>query len=142
MSPVARSLTDTLLAHHRHVCGPHSFRPPITDRCLITYGVLCRDAGYAGMVQGVVLLSQLTEPRPWSSGRKRLGPGVPVVDPSLLVTPQDTTDRLGDLPRRRGAFSEEFGEDRPHLRHGHRRGFPPRVASAPGRGTTRPKTRA
>ena len=53
MSPVARSLTDTLLAHHRHVCGPHSFRPPITDRCLITYGVLCRDAGYAGMVQGV-----------------------------------------------------------------------------------------
>jgi hypothetical protein len=90
----------------------------------------------------VLLLSQLTEPRPGSSGRKRLGPGVPVVDPRLHVTPQDTADRLGDLPRRRGALPEQFGEDRSHLRHRHRRGFPPRVAAAPGPGTTGPTARA
>lgn len=53
MSPVARALTDTLLAHHQHICRSHTFRPPITDRCLITYGTLCRDAGYPGIQQGI-----------------------------------------------------------------------------------------
>ena len=51
----------------------------------------------------VLLLSQLTEPRPGPSGREHLGLGVPVVDAPFLVTPQDTTDRHGDLRRRRGA---------------------------------------
>ena len=93
-------------------------------------------------VATLLLLSQLTEPRPRSARRKRLGLGVPVVDASLLVTPQHATDRLGDLPRRRGTLAEQFGEDRPHLRHRHRRGFSPPSARAPGRGTTTPEAPA
>ena len=53
MSPIARALTDVLLEHHREVCLTHTFRPPIEDRCLITYGDLCERAGYPGIVQGV-----------------------------------------------------------------------------------------
>jgi SAM-dependent methyltransferase len=90
----------------------------------------------------LLLLSQLTEPRPRSAGWKRLGLGVPVVDARLLVTPQDSTDRLGDFPRRRGTLAEQFGEDRPHLRHSHCRGFSPPSARAPGRGTTTPEAPA
>ena len=40
------------------------------------------------------------------------------------------------------ALAEQLGEDRPHLRHRHRRGFPPPSAAARGSGTTGPAGRA
>jgi hypothetical protein len=53
MSPIARALTRVLLEHHGEVCVGHPFRPPIIDRCVITYGDLCRRAGYPGIERGV-----------------------------------------------------------------------------------------
>jgi len=49
MTNTAIMLANALLKHHRAVCMPHEFRPPITDRCLISYGNLCREAGTPGL---------------------------------------------------------------------------------------------
>lgn len=53
MTPIARALTYALLEHHRDVCVPHTFRPPIIDQCLITYGDLCERAGQSGIARSV-----------------------------------------------------------------------------------------
>ena len=53
MSPVARALTNALLDHHTAVCLPHTARPPIVDRCVITYGDLCDRAGFPQVTQSV-----------------------------------------------------------------------------------------
>jgi hypothetical protein len=53
MGPIAISLCNVLLDHHREVCMTHTLRPPIIDRCLITYGDLCERAGYPDLPRGV-----------------------------------------------------------------------------------------
>ena len=53
MSPIAVLLANALLEHHREFCVPHAPRPPVIDRCLITYGDLCRQAGVPGLEHGV-----------------------------------------------------------------------------------------
>src|SRR5512135_2383756 len=81
----------------------------------------------------------LTETRLRPTRRKRTGLGMPVIDPRFLVTPQHIADLFGDLRRRRWPLPEQCGEDRPHLRHRHSRGFSPPTASAPRSGTTTPE---
>src|SRR5512143_4365 len=80
----------------------------------------------------------ITETRSRPRRRELTGLGMPVIDPRFLVTPQHIADPFGDLHRRRWPLPEQCGEDRPHLRHRHRRGFPPPTAAAPGSGTTTP----
>ena len=53
MSPIARASMRDLLEHHGKVCVGHPFRPPIIDRYIITYGDLCRRAGYPGIKSSV-----------------------------------------------------------------------------------------
>lgn len=53
MTPIAEALCNVLLEHHRAVCLPHQFRPPIIDRCVIPYGELCERAGYPEVTRGV-----------------------------------------------------------------------------------------
>src|SRR6266404_3024034 len=67
---------------------------------------------------------------------------VPVIDACLLVTPQQLADDLRH-PRCAGAgFLEQLGEDRPHLRHRHGRGFFPPTAAARFARTTTPTATA
>jgi len=53
MNETAILLANALLEHHRTVCLPHTFRPPIIDRCLITYGDLCQQAGTPGLERSI-----------------------------------------------------------------------------------------
>jgi hypothetical protein len=46
-------LANALLDHHRAVCVPHTSRPPIVDRCVITYGDLCSQANVPGLERSV-----------------------------------------------------------------------------------------
>ena len=53
MSPVAQAICNVLLSHHRDVCTSHRHRAVIVDRCVITYGELCRRAGCPDIAHGV-----------------------------------------------------------------------------------------
>jgi hypothetical protein len=53
MTPIAVMLANALLDHHRTFCVPHTSRLPIIDRCVITYGDLCQQAGVPGLEHGV-----------------------------------------------------------------------------------------
>jgi len=53
VTPVAHAIVNSLLRHHAAVCRAHTARPPIIDRCVITYGDLCQDAGYPQVTQSV-----------------------------------------------------------------------------------------
>ena len=60
-----------------------------------------------------------------------------MVDAGLLVTPQDSTDSLGDLPRRRRALRSNSVKIARICATVTAGVFPP-SARAPGSGTTRP----
>src|SRR4051812_27148827 len=49
MTPIAIALTDTLLAHHHHVCQPGRS----INTCRIPYLQLCQVAAYPDIVQSV-----------------------------------------------------------------------------------------
>lgn len=49
MTPIARALTNELLAHHRYACLPGRG----IDQCLITYGNLCKRAGHSEALRSV-----------------------------------------------------------------------------------------
>lgn len=53
MTPIAKAIGNSLLEHHRGIQRNHTVRPPIIDRCVITYGDLCDHAGYPEVTQGV-----------------------------------------------------------------------------------------
>ena len=53
MTQIAVMLANALLDHHRAFCVPHTTRPPTIDRCVITYGDLCREAGTPGLERGI-----------------------------------------------------------------------------------------
>src|SRR5262249_56307783 len=93
-----------------------------------------RDATKELLVLLCDFLSVRSSPSPrlgsLAARRQLAGGGVPVVDARLLVTPQHTTDRRGDALRARGRLPTQVREDRPHLRHGHRRGIYPPDAAA------------
>ena len=53
MTPTAVRLANALLDHHSEFCVPHTLRPPTIDRCVVTDGDLCRQAGTPGLERGV-----------------------------------------------------------------------------------------
>ena len=53
MNDISEMLANALLKHHATVCVLHTPRPPVIDRCLITYGELCIKAQVPGIEQGV-----------------------------------------------------------------------------------------
>ena len=53
MRTTAVMLADALLQHHADVCIAHHHRPPIIERCVISYGDLCRSAGCPGLEHNV-----------------------------------------------------------------------------------------
>src|SRR4051812_33939451 len=63
---------------------------------------------------------------------------MPGVDSRLLVTPQHTRHFCRDLSRLRCGLLKQPTEDLPDLWDRHRRGFPPRLGSAPTPRTTTP----
>src|SRR5947209_18496485 len=81
-----------------------------------------------------------TRIRPLAARRERASRLVPLVDPRRLLPPQHAGDDLRDPLGARGRRPQQTGEDLPHLRHRHGRGFPPRPGPAPGSGTTAPGT--
>src|SRR5215217_5108655 len=84
----------------------------------------------------------LTRVRSRAPRREPAGRLVPLVDPRRLLPPQHPADDLRDPLGARRRRPQQPGEDLPHLRHRHRRGFPPRPATAPGSATTKPAATA
>src|SRR5262249_46592446 len=75
---------------------------------------------------------------PLAQGRVAARPGVPVVDPRLLATPQHSVDLHGDLHSRRPRHPQHPAEHLPQGRHAQQGLFPPRPGPPPGSRTTRP----